>query len=135
VCSTEASSYIWTLNGDVVAGLNSSTILGQSGIWTVTAIYSNGCEATSAPLDGSTIGFEEVADGIMLLGPNPCVDQVHLNARAGILSVYSSEGKLVFKERIPNGVLSVNTKNWMPGLYFFSWEGKAERGSFLLVKQ
>ena len=71
----------------------------------------------------------------MLLGPNPCVDQVHLNARAGILSVYSSEGKLVFKEKVPNGVLSVNTKNWLPGLYFFSWEGKAERGSFLLVKQ
>lgn len=135
VCSTEASSYVWTLNGDIVAGLNSSTILGQPGIWTVTAVYNNGCEATSAPLDGSTIGFEEVTDGIMLLGPNPCVDQVHLNARAGILSVYSSEGKLVFKEKIPNGVLSVNTKNWMPGLYFFSWEGKAERGSFLLVKQ
>lgn len=135
VCSTEASSYIWTLNGSVVAGLNSSTILGQPGIWTVTAIYSNGCEATSTALDGTTIGFEEVADGIMLLGPNPCIDQVHLNARAGILSVYSSEGKLVFKEEVPTGVLSVNTKNWMPGLYFFSWEGKAERGSFLLLKQ
>ncbi len=135
VCSTAAASYEWSLNGNLVPGLNSATILAQPGIWTVTATYSNGCSASSAPLDGSSIGFELVSDGLMLMGPNPCQDQVHLRARSGLLRVFGSDGKLVFQENIPNGIICLNTKNWTAGLYFFSWENQAERGSFLLVKQ
>lgn len=135
VCSTLGDSYTWSLNGNEVPGLNSQTILAQAGIWTVSVSYNNGCLATSAPLDANSIGFETVSDGLLLLGPNPCTDQVHFNAKTGNLSVYSSEGKLIFKEAISTGILSIETKNWIPGLYYFSWEDRFERSSFLLVKQ
>jgi hypothetical protein len=135
VCSTIADTYTWSLNGNVVPGLTSATILAQPGIWTVTVSYNNGCQATSAPLDGASIGFEKISDGLLLLGPNPCTDQVHLRTRSGMLSVYSSEGKLIFRESISSGILSIETKSWNPGLYYFSWEGHSEKGSFLLVKQ
>ena len=120
---------------NVVPGLTSATIIAQPGIWTVTVSYNNGCQATSAPLDGASIGFEKISDGLLLLGPNPCTDQVHLRTRSGMLSVYSSEGKLIFRESISSGILSIETKSWNPGLYYFSWEERSEKGSFLLVKQ
>ncbi len=135
VCSTIADTYTWSLNGNVVPGLTSSTILAQTGIWTVSVSYNNGCQATSAPLDANSIGFETIPDGLLLLGPNPCTDRVHFNAKSGNLSVYNSEGKLIFREAISTGILSVETNSWIPGLYYFSWEDRFERSSFLLVKQ
>lgn len=67
-----ALSYIWSLNGSVLTGLSGAQISPtQTGVYTVTALYDGGCNATSA-------GF--VFEGF----GSPCTFEAIITAPAGL---------------------------------------------------
>ncbi len=66
-------------------------------------------------------------DSKISLSPNPSNEFTILNTdRAGLLSIYSIDGKLVYQQSILVGETRIETQNWQQGHYLFKFQ---EQGS------
>ena len=101
-----AVSYVWTLNGSVLAGVTGNTFtanVDRQGTYVVTARTAAGCTSSAAMAGTITIGSE--ASDRLWIYPNPSkgVFQVRLyyaglTTEERVVSIFTSSGQLVGKK-------------------------------------
>ncbi|MBN9482159.1 MAG: SBBP repeat-containing protein [Bacteroidetes bacterium] len=92
------ATYQWNHNGSPITGATgvSYTILITSGNYTVTVTDANGCEGTSAPFDGGTVGIDDLngKSNAVRIYPNPATDRLYIDAKEKInVTISSMEGR------------------------------------------
>ena len=143
--STGFVGYVWTFNGNPIAGATSNTIeLGANGVYAVTATNAAGCEATDSFTHQTASLEENVEFTNVSLFPNPSQGEAILEVQIlkpiqTNLKVTDIQGKTLIelpmtmetgKQQIP-----LDLQAFESGVYFihFSANGAISRASF--VKQ
>jgi len=116
----EGAEYEWYLNGQQIVGAASQSYVPvQSGSYSVTVIFENGCEATSELMLVSVSVGEELADKIHLF-PNPANENVMLELPQGNwqVSFIDITGKtLLENHNLTQGRHNINLNTLSSGLY------------------
>jgi len=116
----EGAGYEWFLNGQPIVGASGQSIVPvQSGSYSVTVIFENGCEATSELMLVSVSVGEEIADKIHLF-PNPANENVMLELPQGNWQVSFCDvtGKTVVGyNNLTEGRHTLNLSQLSGGLY------------------
>ena len=73
------TTYQWILNGNPIAGATNPTYtVTQNGQYSV-QVSQNGCQGTSAPINLTGVGINEISAGSVYIHPNPVTDRVVLS--------------------------------------------------------
>jgi uncharacterized repeat protein (TIGR01451 family) len=127
---TEGAEYEWYLNGQqIVGGSGQSIIPAQSGNYSVTVIFDNGCESTSDLMLVSVSVGEELADKIHLF-PNPANENVLLELPQGNWQVSFCDitGKtLMDNSNLTEGRHLMNLSKLSGGLYLIHISSESGR--------
>ncbi len=101
--STQAESYQWYLDGNLVPGLSGATILAQNGVWEVQVTYANGCSATSEPFTVESIGWSLPELRSMLVKPNPSEGVLWVDSPGGRMRLFDVLGRIHFEAEVERG--------------------------------
>jgi hypothetical protein len=93
------ASYQWNHNSTPITGATgaSYTISITSGNYTVTVTDTNGCEGSSTPFDGATVGIEDLNEhsNRVRIYPNPASNRLYIDAKEKVnVTISSIEGKM-----------------------------------------
>lgn len=140
VCTGNALSYQWYLNNAPIAGSNSANYTPtSSGIYSVTALGSNGCVASSASLNFIMTNIPDKSfAGEVSLSPNPGNENFHLSvtnlaSNSLKVKVYNLFGECIFQQSfVPQNEsfeTNINASAWAKGLYLL--ELQSENGNYV----
>lgn len=136
-----SNTYQWYLNSTLLAGANSSVyVASQQGYYTVEVSDSNGCFATSNPIQFIVSGIDEISDnnGISVY-PNPINSSntwnlvVQEGLVGGLCEIADVTGKLIYKKEITDTHTLINYEI-KKGIYFLSIHSKRKAEVIKLVK-
>lgn len=113
------SGYLWS-DGSTTPTINVSS----PGTYSVSVTNTSGCTGTDAVKVEKCVGIETIADGQILVYPNPSngfvtielLNNEYLNSK---LEVYSVSGQLIRTESISNQLFQLDLKSVDRGVYFF----------------
>lgn len=124
--STEASTYQWLLNGELIEGANEQDYIPQeNGFYSVIVTDENGCEATSEELEVIVVGLHQQliheswalflnSNRLTLISPK----MTYNNLKVQVLDL---SGRLVYVDqsslRSANNTIEIYTSTWSPGVY------------------
>ncbi|MFN4235200.1 MAG: T9SS type A sorting domain-containing protein [Bacteroidia bacterium] len=138
--SSAATSYQWYLNGSPINGATSQTYTAtQNGIYTVETTDSNGCTASSNPINVTTIGINE-AEGNMnvFVFPNPASGYFTIQLDNETLyyniTVTSVTGNIIYMQNNISGNQFIDCNNWASGMYLINVQSEKNIKTFRLVK-
>ncbi len=118
--SSAANSYTWSLNGNVISGATEQSYTPtENGMYTVTTIDSNGCEATSEPFDFILIGLEDIAVDSFGIYYNSSEDMIVVEAEdkpIGVVLLYNEMGQLLETVSTRDTQIRIDVSNYSSGL-------------------
>lgn len=118
--TTGFTSYQWYLNGVAISGATTESYLTTvNGTYEVTATDSNGCSATSLPVNITT-SLSELQEEISLIYPNPVKDFLFVLPanENGELKFYDATGRKLSSVKLQQGVTSrIDLRNLPAGIY------------------
>lgn len=119
--STTASSYQWSLDGNVISGATSQTFnVVTNGSYTVTITDANGCSSTSQPFVTS-VGMNENTTASFRMYPNPASNKVVVEVTSSELSevvILDVAGEVVIKKQMDAAKAEINISELSAGFYF-----------------
>ena len=131
--SSNSATYFWDFgNGFTSSGFSPSTTYTQNGNYIITLIASNPCLSDTAyqPITIQETGWQEQIQGTPLnMWPNPSTGKVKFEGfqDAIVVTIFNTEGKLVFqKSKITPGE-AVDLGNLKKGLYMVQISEKDQR--------
>jgi len=140
--SSTAVSYQWYFNGTSLLGeTNQNYTAIADGSYTVSVTDSNGCEGTSAPLDVTLVGLNELTRSSLKVFPNPMVDHAMVLLDPSNFSgsynllLYNHIGKKVREESGAfNGQVNIERNDLPSGIYFMELIGNTQTlvGKFII---
>lgn len=143
LCAEDQSlvSYVWTLNGDVVADEQGPCVPASNGLWQVTGISADGCSSTSALLVAGVGITEHESPSALLLSPNPCSGVVRLALSRPIngialVRVLDLHGRVVHSAQSPLNSqqgLQIDVPSLRSGVYTVHVECAGARSQASLV--
>lgn len=118
--SNSATSNQWYLNDTIISGANSQNYsVTQNGNYTVVVTDSNGCSATSAAYNFTSIGFPELtSDNSFIIIPNPGNGKFQLYTNliiTGKIKIYNVIGDIIFESAIND--VDIDLSNQPRGIY------------------
>ncbi len=130
-------------NSEVIKGVGRNYVLDMlpQYFWSETIVYfKKGEETWGTPLvPPSTSVNESKAQIPVNVFPVPAKDFVFIdlitsNYDDAVVTVFDITGKTIFKDKIIDGKLKINTSGWFEGLYFYriSSKGRITTGKFLV---
>lgn len=131
------ASYQWLFGGNIIANANdtSYTVIANGG-YSVEVTDANGCTYTSNTMYVAGVSINEVADIAWELWPNPTNNNVSysINASAGQLLIYSSDGRLVYSQAITSQQGNIDISNLAGGVYHIRFVGATGQAIKRVVK-
>lgn len=118
-CDQTGVTYQWYLNGSAIPGANTQFYSAiQSGFYVV-EITQNGCSATSAVLNFTYIGIEELLTSTISLWPNPASTVLNVQSSEVIekIEMYDIQGKLVYAMNHWSTNIQMDVSDFAAGLY------------------
>lgn len=132
------ASYIWYIDGIVIAGATTQVIDPQAtGNYTVLVTYANGCSSLSDEFYHQHVGLEEFDLGSISLYPNPStdilnIDLSHLTVNESIqLNVRDMAGRLILSKQLVSLQEKLEVSTWLKGVYVLEFQ----IGEFAIVKR
>jgi PKD repeat protein len=121
-------SYQWYFNSILMAGETQATINPTSnGDYTVDAIDTNGCVATSNSYPFVIQGINSTSNNEIRIYPNPASTALLINMynyEFEFIRVNDIQGKLVFEKQITNNqIQTIDLQNWSKGYYTIDFIG------------
>lgn len=126
--STFANNYQWYLNGNLLTGADSiSLIPALNGIYTVVITNTFGCTAASAPFSVINAGTIEMDNPVALFYPLPFNDYLSVSWNSNLvsssnktISIYDLLGHLCCSINVlQNSATLIKTENLTPAMYFY----------------
>jgi hypothetical protein len=137
--SYAAVTYQWYFNGVEIGGANSPLwVAGQSGFYTVQVTDTNGCTATSLPVNVTLTGMETVYKDELGIFPNPLqTGSWNLNCGAvwlgGEIEIFDNNGRLLYKAEIKDSRQEIDLVV-AKGFYLARLVSKAKSKAVKLIK-
>ncbi|NND94468.1 MAG: T9SS type A sorting domain-containing protein [Flavobacteriales bacterium] len=120
--SSTATSYVWSLDGNVIPGATDQTYTPtENGMYTVTIIDSNGCEATSDPFNFILSGLEDVEKDPFQIYYNSSEHLIYIEGEGrpiGIISVYNEMGQLLERTTTKKSQIRIDVSSYSSGLIY-----------------
>ncbi|MBL7801595.1 MAG: T9SS type A sorting domain-containing protein [Chitinophagales bacterium] len=119
------TSYEWYLNGTLLTTTTSGVLtVTSNGTYTV-KVASNGCSATSAPLNVQIGGINDIHVGQLNLYPNPANQQLTIEVanwnqlqEGTLVNIYDVLGKVLMSEKLLDEKTTLNIERLQKGIYF-----------------
>lgn len=119
------TSYEWYLNGTLLTTTTSDVlVLSSNGVYTV-KVTSNGCSATSAPLNVQIGGIQDLHVGQLSLYPNPANQQLMVEVanwnqlpEGTLVNIYDVLGNVLIREKLVDEKTILNIERLQKGIYF-----------------
>ncbi len=133
------SGYQWQLGGSDIATATSQTFTAtQTGSYTVYVTDGNGCTATSAAVQVTISGIDDVwAQGISLY-PNPAgnVLNITLGNKVDVtMATYSADGKLIETHTPATNFVTLDVSRYAQGVYILQVNKNGATTQYRFVKQ
>ncbi len=112
--SSTSYTYQWYLNSSLITGAtNQVYIASQNGSYSVSITDSDGCSATSSPVNITTVGITDLkSDYSFLIYPNPAGSSLNIyfnkNIKDGIINIYNVMGEKVVSRAFNGGAYSLS---------------------------
>lgn len=106
------STYNWYVDGQSIPGVHTTTYIPtQTGMYAVVAVYLNGCEVSSEPVQVNITGIADHLLPTLVMAPNPALDQVVLewdrtNA-VELVRFVDPQGRTAYEHRSPKSTRHV----------------------------
>lgn len=135
--ATNVSVFNWFIDGVPSGQIGGSSFSApQTGEYQLNIEYSNGCEATSEPLQVIVAGLFETGISNLQIAPNPFIDFIKIynkNNNYITAELFSSDGKLITAKSI-NCDEMIDTSNLASGVYLFKVSHQNNSFTYKLVK-
>jgi hypothetical protein len=133
------SGYQWQLGGSDIATATSQTFTAtQTGSYTVYVTDGNGCTATSAAVQVTISGIDDVwAQGISLY-PNPAGNVLNItlgNTVDVTMATYSADGKLIETLTPATNFVTLDVSRYAQGVYILQVNKNGATTQYRFVKQ
>ncbi len=119
------ASYQWKLNNNDITGANDRLFTPVvNGNYSVEVSDNNTCKNVSVPFAISSVGLLNLKQLNISIYPNPAKEQFsisHVPTHTKI-QLMSIEGKVLFTKWSENDTETIDTKDWLPGVYMVSLE-------------
>ncbi len=132
--STNATIYSWALgNGSTSTSTNPVVTYTANGTYTVTLMASNSCNSntTSTTITILSVGIKDVlVSNNFDVYPNPANTNIIISNDACegcALTIYNSEGKVVYYQKSVDNTLKVNVSDYKKGIYLIKLADKENR--------
>lgn len=116
-CSVSGSSYVWMLNGNIIANASTQTIdasdyITIAGEFQVAVV--NGCTSEFSPILGVILSIAEFQNTSIILYPNPSRDYItisgkNLSTNSDIVSVIDLTGREVIRQPYNNQAIQIES--------------------------
>jgi uncharacterized repeat protein (TIGR01451 family) len=120
--ATGSGVFVWSLNGEVIAGANNNTLeITQSGNYSVVLASNEGCLSDETSGDYTYIGLSEWGGGSIALYPNPASDFITVKMPSSMMAkemtITNAVGQVVMKMKVMKETMQVDVSGLAKGVY------------------
>jgi len=135
--ATNVAVFNWFIDNQLEEQINSNSFVApQTGEYQLNVEYTNGCDATSEPLQVVVAGLFEMNNANYQVAPNPFENYIQIcnsNNNSVVAELFSYDGKLLVTKRITE-IETIDTTYLASGLYFLKVSQDSKNMTFKLVK-
>ena len=144
VCSENAATYQWKLNGNNISGATAKVwVAAQSGNYRVEIGNTAGCKTTSDAITHLKVGLEDVLGNLFFtLYPNPTftgnavLQFSNTQSAELIVAITDMEGKRVMQQQLNTATtnqLTIDITNEKAGIYFITLTNNSQSKTYKLI--
>lgn len=131
-------NYLWQINGGNISGATAQSYTAiASGIYSVLVTDTNGCTATSAPLNVTVTGINSINQIGLNVYPNPATEILNIsmpNTDNAYLQIVDVNGRVISAKTI-NTREAVNVGQYASGTYYLLINQNGKTSSIQFIKQ